>query len=107
MKQKSMSLGVDVSPVSTREMVVRAICYADFVCVLSGPVCGIALNQIMYANRIIIYELQILRLEIIIGRENKGKKEKEKQVRQIECMLVRAVPTPAFKLTCMLTLTLK
>lgn len=81
----------------------------QILCVLSGSDCGIALNQTMYANVITIYGLQILRLEIIIGRGNKKKRvrEKEKQVRQIECMLVRAVAIPAFKLTCMLTLTLK
>lgn len=73
MKQKVLSLGVDVSPVSTKEKVECVICYADFVCGLSVSVCGIALNQTMYANRIIIYELQILKLEIIIESQNKRK----------------------------------
>lgn len=74
MKQNVMSLGVDMSSLSTREMEERAVCYADFVCGLSVFLCGIALNQTMYANRIIIYELQILRLEILMERESRRTK---------------------------------
>lgn len=63
-------------PVNTREKEESAV-YSDLACELSVSVCGIALNQTMYAKRIIIYELQILMLQIRMERE-RGKKESEK-----------------------------
>lgn len=79
-----MTFGVDMSPVSTREKEECAVCYVDFVCRLSVSVCGIALNQTMYANRIIIYELQILRLEIIKERERKRKNvQRESETKRV------------------------